>query len=52
MRDRIEGGIKRDNIAAAAAAGADTFVAGTAIFGTPDYAATVRALRAALDGAG
>lgn len=52
VRLEIDGGIKRDNIAAAAHAGADVFVAGTAIFGTPDYRATVAALRGALDGAG
>ena len=37
----VDGGVKVDNIAAIAAAGADTFVAGSAIFGTPDYAATI-----------
>ena len=40
--------MKLDNIAAIARAGADTFVAGSAIFGTKDYAATIRALRAAI----
>jgi ribulose-phosphate 3-epimerase len=44
----IDGGVKVDNIAAIAAAGADTFVAGSAIYGTPDYAATIAAMRAAL----
>ncbi len=44
----VDGGIKVDNIAAAAAAGADTFVAGSAIFGQPDYAAVIAALRAEL----
>jgi ribulose-phosphate 3-epimerase len=44
----VDGGIKVDNIAKAAHAGADTFVAGSAIFGKPDYAATIRAMRAAL----
>lgn len=52
VRVQVDGGIKRDNIAAAARAGADVFVAGTAIFGTPDYRATVAALRSALDDAG
>src|SRR5205814_5076920 len=41
----VDGGIKADNIAAAAAAGADTFVAGSAIFGKPDRGAAVRRLR-------
>jgi ribulose-phosphate 3-epimerase len=44
----VDGGIKVDNIAKVARAGADTFVAGSAIFGNPDYAATIRAMRAAL----
>jgi ribulose-phosphate 3-epimerase len=43
----VDGGVKIDNIADIARAGADTFVAGSAIFETSDYAATVRALRAA-----
>jgi ribulose-phosphate 3-epimerase len=41
----IDGGIKTDNIAEAARAGADTFVAGSAVFGSKDYAATIRAMR-------
>jgi ribulose-phosphate 3-epimerase len=41
----VDGGIKVDNIAAAARAGADTFVAGSAIFGTNDYRSTVRQMR-------
>ena len=44
----VDGGIKVDNIAAAAAAGADTFVAGSAIFGKPDYRNVIDAMRAAL----
>ncbi|HWI14407.1 MAG TPA: ribulose-phosphate 3-epimerase [Burkholderiales bacterium] len=44
----VDGGVKVDNIADIARAGADTFVAGSAIFDTPDYAATVRAMRAQL----
>jgi ribulose-phosphate 3-epimerase len=44
----VDGGVKVDNIAQVAAAGADTFVAGTAIFGTPDYAATIAKMRAEL----
>ena len=41
----VDGGIKTANIAAAAAAGADTFVAGSAIFGAADYAAEIAAMR-------
>ncbi|OVZ56918.1 ribulose-phosphate 3-epimerase [Pigmentiphaga sp. NML080357] len=41
----IDGGVKVDNIAAIRAAGADTFVAGSAIFGKPDYAAVIKELR-------
>ncbi len=48
VRVEVDGGIKADNIAAAAQAGADMFVAGSAIFGSKDYAATIRAMRAAL----
>jgi ribulose-phosphate 3-epimerase len=48
VRVEIDGGIKVDNIAAAAQAGADMFVAGSAIFGSKDYAATISAMRAAL----
>jgi len=44
----VDGGIKIDNIAAAARAGADTFVAGSAIFGAPDYRATIARMRAEL----
>ena len=44
----VDGGIKIDNIAAAAKAGADTFVAGSAIFGKPDYKAVIDAMRAEL----
>jgi ribulose-phosphate 3-epimerase len=44
----VDGGIKIDNIAAAAKAGADTFVAGSAIFGQPDYKAVIDAMRAQL----
>jgi ribulose-phosphate 3-epimerase len=44
----VDGGIKIDNIAAAARAGADTFVAGSAIFGAPDYPATIAKMRAEL----
>ncbi|MCL4777912.1 MAG: ribulose-phosphate 3-epimerase [Gammaproteobacteria bacterium] len=45
IRLEVDGGIKVDNIRAAAEAGADTFVAGSAIFGSADYAATIRDLR-------
>jgi len=48
----VDGGVKIDNIAAVARAGADTFVAGSAIFGTPDYAATIAKMRAELAKAG
>jgi len=41
----VDGGIKADNIASVARAGADTFVAGSAIFGSKDYAATIRDMR-------
>jgi len=44
----VDGGVKADNIAAIAKAGADTFVAGSAIFGATDYAATLRDMRARL----
>jgi ribulose-phosphate 3-epimerase len=47
----VDGGVKADNIAAIAAAGADTFVAGSAIFGSADYGATIAAMRAAATGA-
>jgi ribulose-phosphate 3-epimerase len=44
-RLEIDGGVKIDNIKEIAAAGADTFVAGSAIFGTDDYKATIDAMR-------
>ena len=46
----VDGGIKADNIAQAARAGADTFVAGSAIFGSKDYAATIKDMRLRLSG--
>jgi ribulose-phosphate 3-epimerase len=46
IRLEIDGGVKVDNIAAIAAAGVDTFVAGSAIFGAKDYRATITAMRA------
>ena len=48
IRLEIDGGVKVDNIAEIAAAGADTFVAGSAIFGADDYRATIDAMRAAI----
>ena len=46
----VDGGIKGDNIAQVAKAGADTFVAGSAIFGSKDYAAVIKDMRARLSG--
>ena len=51
IRLEIDGGVTAANIAAIAAAGADTFVAGSAVFGAPDRPAALAALRAALAGA-
>jgi ribulose-phosphate 3-epimerase len=48
IRLEVDGGIKIDNIRMIAEAGADTFVAGSAIFNTPDYRATIAAMRAEL----
>ncbi len=48
VRLEIDGGVRLDNIAAIAAAGADTFVAGSAIFSTPDYPGTIAAMRKAI----
>jgi ribulose-phosphate 3-epimerase len=45
IRLEVDGGVKVDNIGAIAQAGADTFVAGSAIFGPGDYAATIAAMR-------
>ena len=50
IRLEVDGGIKAENIARVAGAGADTFVAGSAIFGKPDYKAQIEALRKALAG--
>jgi ribulose-phosphate 3-epimerase len=44
----VDGGVKTDNIGEIARAGADTFVAGSAIFGSKDYAATIRDMRSRL----
>ena len=48
IRLEVDGGIKTDNIRSVADAGADTFVAGSAIFGQPDYRAVIDAMRAEL----
>ncbi|MBU3672596.1 MAG: ribulose-phosphate 3-epimerase [Sinobacteraceae bacterium] len=48
VRLEVDGGIKTTNIGAIAAAGADTFVAGSAIFGATDYAAVLRSMRVAI----
>ncbi|WP_395689612.1 ribulose-phosphate 3-epimerase [Caenimonas koreensis] len=50
IRLEVDGGIKTDNIAQVAAAGADTFVAGSAIFGKSDYRGVIDAMRVALRG--
>ncbi|MGO8830164.1 MAG: ribulose-phosphate 3-epimerase [Steroidobacteraceae bacterium] len=49
IRLEIDGGVKVDNAAQIAGAGADTFVSGSAIFGSADYAATIRAMRAQIE---
>jgi ribulose-phosphate 3-epimerase len=49
IRLEIDGGVKVDNIGEIARAGADTFVAGSAIFGSGDYARTIRAMRAQIE---
>jgi ribulose-phosphate 3-epimerase len=46
----VDGGVKVDNIAEVARAGADTFVSGSGIFGTPDYAGTIAAMRSRIGG--
>lgn len=48
IRLEIDGGVKQGNIAEIAAAGADTFVAGSAVFDSDDYAATIAALKASI----
>jgi ribulose-phosphate 3-epimerase len=50
VRLEIDGGVKADNIAQIAAAGADTFVAGSAIFNAPDYAQVIKQMRANIAG--
>jgi ribulose-phosphate 3-epimerase len=52
IRLEIDGGVKVSNIRQIAAAGADTFVAGSAIFGSEDYAATITAMREEIASAG
>jgi ribulose-phosphate 3-epimerase len=49
IRLEVDGGVKVDNIGRIAAAGADTFVAGSAIFGAKDYRATIAAMRHEID---
>src|SRR5258706_182146 len=49
IRLEIDGGVKVENAAEIARAGADTFVAGSAIFGSADYAGTIKAMRAQID---
>ena len=49
IRLEIDGGVKVDNIAAIGASGADTFVAGSAIFGSSDYQQTIAAMRRELE---
>jgi ribulose-phosphate 3-epimerase len=49
IRLEIDGGVKIDNAAEIAKAGADTFVSGSAIFGSPDYARTIKAMRAQIE---
>ncbi|MBT8144351.1 MAG: ribulose-phosphate 3-epimerase [Gammaproteobacteria bacterium] len=51
IRLEIDGGVKVDNIGEIAAAGADTFVAGSAIFGADDYEATIAAMRRNIEAA-
>ncbi|MBS0343656.1 MAG: ribulose-phosphate 3-epimerase, partial [Proteobacteria bacterium] len=48
IRLEVDGGIKADNIARVASAGADTFVAGSAIFNAPDYKSVIDKMRANL----
>jgi len=51
IRLEIDGGVKIDNIAKIAASGADTFVAGSAIFGSDDYATTIAEMKRKISGA-
>jgi ribulose-phosphate 3-epimerase len=52
IRLEVDGGVKVDNIGEIAAAGADMFVAGSAIFGSTDYAATIAAMKSEIKSAG
>ena len=52
IRLEIDGGVKVDNIGELARAGADTFVSGSGIFGTKDYAATIAAMKREIAKAG
>jgi ribulose-phosphate 3-epimerase len=52
VRLEIDGGVKVDNAAAIARAGADTFVSGSGIFGSSDYAATIKSMRAQIEAGG
>ena len=52
IRLEVDGGVKVDNIGEIAASGADTFVAGSAIFGSADYAATIAAMKSEIEKAG
>jgi len=52
IRLEVDGGVKADNIGEIARAGADTFVAGSAIFGAPDYRATIGRMREEIAKAG
>jgi len=52
IRLEIDGGVKVENIGELARAGADTFVSGSGIFGTKDYAATIAAMRREIEAAG
>jgi ribulose-phosphate 3-epimerase len=51
IRLEVDGGVKTDNIGDIAAAGADTFVAGSAIFGSDNYAATIAEMKAEISAA-
>jgi ribulose-phosphate 3-epimerase len=51
VRLEIDGGVKAENIGAIARAGADTFVAGSAIFSEEDYGAVIRAMRQNIEAA-
>ena len=48
IRIAVDGGVKPDNIGQIAAAGADTFIAGSAVFGSDDYATTISSMRKAI----